>query len=77
MKLSRRPPLLALFVIALCAGGSLWWSRYTAFRYLSGETGEFDPDTQFEHSAESIERLALFGCELVRMLAENDQRQVG
>jgi acid phosphatase (class A) len=41
MKLSRRPPLLALFVIALCAGGSLWWSRYTAFRYLSGETGEF------------------------------------
>lgn len=44
---------------------------------VSGETGEFDPDTQFEHSAETIERLALFGCELVRMLAENDQRRAG
>ena len=44
---------------------------------VSGETGEFDPDTQLEHSAESVERLALFGCELVRKLAENDQRRGG
>jgi uridine phosphorylase len=44
---------------------------------VSGETGEFDPDTQLEHSAESMERLALFGCELVRMLANNDQRRAG
>jgi len=41
MKTSRRPPLVALLVIALCVGGSLWWSHYTAFRYLSGETDEF------------------------------------
>jgi uridine phosphorylase len=44
---------------------------------VSGETGEFDPDAQLEHTPESIERLALFGCELVRMLAENDQRRAG
>jgi hypothetical protein len=28
---------------------------------VSAEDGEFDPDIQLEHSAESIERLALFG----------------
>lgn len=44
---------------------------------VSGESGEFDPDTQLEHSPESIERLALFGCELVRVLAEDDQRRAG
>ena len=44
---------------------------------VSGDESEFDPDTQLEHSAESIERLALYGCELVRTLAEHDRLRAG
>ena len=39
---------------------------------VSGESGEFDPETQIEHGSDHIERLALLGCETVRILHERD-----
>jgi uridine phosphorylase len=39
---------------------------------VSGESGEFDPETQFAHGAEAIERLARMGSEVVRLLHERD-----
>lgn len=35
---------------------------------VSGESGEFDPESQIEHGADQIERLARIGCEIVRAL---------
>lgn len=40
---------------------------------VSGESGEFDPEEQFLHGAEPIERLARFGCETIRQIYESDQ----
>lgn len=37
---------------------------------VSGESGEFDPESQIEHGADHIERLARIGCEIVRVLHE-------
>ncbi len=48
-------------------------SRYA--RKVSAKGEEFDPDTQFEHTAYSIQRLARLGCEIVRELHEQDQRR--
>jgi acid phosphatase (class A) len=42
MKSSRRSLLVGVFAVALCAGGSVWWSHHAASRYLSGETGDFE-----------------------------------
>jgi uridine phosphorylase len=44
-------------------------------RKVSAKGEEFDPDTQFEHTADSISRLARLGCEIVRELHEQDQRR--
>ncbi len=40
---------------------------------VTGETGEFDPEADIEHGEEHINRLAQFGCEVVRVLYEQDQ----
>ncbi len=39
---------------------------------VSGESGEFDPEDQFDHGPEQIEKLARLGCETVRLLHERD-----
>ena len=39
---------------------------------VSGESGRFDPQEQFEHGGDEIERLARMGSEVVRILAERD-----
>jgi uridine phosphorylase len=39
---------------------------------VSGESGEFDPEEQFEHSADHIADLAKLGCETIRILHERD-----
>lgn len=39
---------------------------------VSGEAGEFDPEEQFAHGGDEIDRLARMGCETVRILAERD-----
>ena len=39
---------------------------------VSGDEGGFDPQTQFEHGGDEIERLARLGSETVRVLAERD-----
>jgi uridine phosphorylase len=39
---------------------------------VSGESGAFDPQQQFEHGGDEIERLARMGSEIVRILAERD-----
>lgn len=39
---------------------------------VSGEEGEFDPQEQFQHGGDEIERLARMGVETVRILAERD-----
>ncbi|MDQ2983975.1 MAG: nucleoside phosphorylase [Actinomycetota bacterium] len=38
------------------------------------EGDEFDPETQFEHGPEHVERLGRMGCETVRILHERDGR---
>lgn len=40
---------------------------------VSTEDGEFDPEEQLEHGADHIERLALLGCETVRVLSERER----
>jgi uridine phosphorylase len=42
---------------------------------VSGEEGVFDPDEQFQHGGDEIERLARFGCEIVRVLALRDEQR--
>lgn len=42
-------------------------------RKVSAKGEEFDPDTQFEHTADYIQRLARLGCEIVRELHEQDE----
>jgi uridine phosphorylase len=39
---------------------------------VSGESGRFDPQDQFEHGGDEIERLARMGSEVVRILAERE-----
>jgi uridine phosphorylase len=39
---------------------------------VSGESGTFDPERQFEHGGDEIEHLARLGSEIVRTLAERD-----
>jgi uridine phosphorylase len=39
---------------------------------VSGESGEFDPEEQFAHGGEAIEKLARLGCETIRHLYEAD-----
>jgi uridine phosphorylase len=39
---------------------------------VSGESGSFDPQGQFEHGGDEIEHLARMGSETVRILAERD-----
>jgi uridine phosphorylase len=39
---------------------------------VSGASGEFDPQDQFEHGGDEIERLARMGSEIVRIVAERD-----
>jgi uridine phosphorylase len=39
---------------------------------VSGESGAFDPQDQFEHGGDEIERLARMGSEIVRIVAERD-----
>ena len=39
---------------------------------VSGEAGEFDPEQQFAHGGDEIERLARMGSEIVRILSERD-----
>lgn len=40
---------------------------------VSGESAEFDPEEQFTHGADLIERLALLGCETVLQLHQSDE----
>jgi uridine phosphorylase len=42
---------------------------------VAGDDGEFDPDEQFAHGGDEIERLARFGSEIVRVLATHDARR--
>ncbi|QLR41605.1 nucleoside phosphorylase [Enterobacter sp. RHBSTW-00994] len=42
---------------------------------VAGESGQFDPQKEFDHSANHIERLALAGCETIRMLADLDAKE--
>lgn len=39
---------------------------------VSGDEGEFDPEDQFDHGPEHIEKLARLGCETVRLLHHAD-----
>ncbi|MGA9160975.1 MAG: nucleoside phosphorylase [Actinomycetota bacterium] len=39
---------------------------------VSGDSGEFDPQEQFDHGGDEIERLARMGSEIVRIVAERD-----
>ncbi len=39
---------------------------------VSGDSGEFDPEDQFEHGTDQIMRLAAFGCETIKVLHEAD-----
>jgi uridine phosphorylase len=39
---------------------------------VTGESGAFDPQEQFEHGGDEIEQLARMGSEIVRILAERD-----
>lgn len=39
---------------------------------VSGDQGRFEPEAQFEHGGDEIERLARMGSEIVRVLAERD-----
>ncbi len=39
---------------------------------VSGSSGSFDPESQFEHGGDEIEHLARMGSETVRILAERD-----
>jgi uridine phosphorylase len=39
---------------------------------VSGEAGEFDPEEQFAHGGDEIERLARMGSEIIRILSERD-----
>jgi uridine phosphorylase len=39
---------------------------------VSGEEGRFDPESQFEHGGDEIERVSRLGSETVRLLAERD-----
>jgi hypothetical protein len=39
---------------------------------VSGDGGAFDPQTQFEHGGDEIERVSRLGSEIVRVLAERD-----
>jgi len=41
---------------------------------VSGDSGEFDPEDQFDHGDDHIERLAQLGCETVLRLWQDDQR---
>jgi acid phosphatase (class A) len=41
MRIGRRALSIGAILLALCVGGGLWWSHHPAFRYLSGQTGEF------------------------------------
>lgn len=41
---------------------------------VSGESGAFDPEDQFDHSDDQIERLAQLGCETIRVIFEADMR---
>jgi uridine phosphorylase len=40
---------------------------------VSGESGEFDPEEQFEHGGDQIERLARLGCETIAELHAADR----
>lgn len=40
---------------------------------VSGESGEFDPQGQFEHGQDAIMRLASLGCETIRILHERSR----
>jgi uridine phosphorylase len=44
---------------------------------VSGEEGRFDPEEQFAHGGDEIERLARMGSETVRILAERDSAKAG
>ena len=39
---------------------------------VSGDSGQFDPQEQFDHGGDEIERLARMGSEIVRIVAERD-----
>jgi uridine phosphorylase len=39
------------------------------------ESDQFDPQASLEHSTENIQRLAQFGCEVVRILYEEDRKK--
>jgi len=39
---------------------------------VSSEAGEFDPEEQFAHGGDEIERLAQMGSEIIRILSERD-----
>jgi uridine phosphorylase len=39
---------------------------------VAGDEGRFDPETQFVHGGDEIDRLARMGCETLRLLAEAD-----
>ena len=38
----------------------------------SDDHGQFDPETAFEHNDQNIRRVAVMGCEMVRILSEGD-----
>ena len=38
----------------------------------SGDSGQIDPQEQFDHGGDEIERLARMGSEIVRIVAERD-----
>jgi len=41
VKTSRRSLVICALLFVGVAGGGFWWSQHAAFRYLSGQTGEF------------------------------------
>ena len=42
VSIGRRPLLIGLAVVALSAGGGLWWQQHPSFLYLTGQTAEFE-----------------------------------
>lgn len=75
MKAGRRGLLACALLFAGVASGGFWWSHHSAFRYLSGQTGEFvaqfGPPTAADSAATRREL-----DELLRMQSDRTPEQV-
>ena len=74
MKTTRRSALVSALVFVGIAGGGIWWSHHSAFRYLSGQTGafvaSFEPPPAPDSSAARRELDELLELQRVRTPAQ-------